>query len=187
MKRFIFIIVALIGFIAMSAPAKAQWNKPEYFPADELTGSDEYYANLYKGDCGYFVSWTGKASGGKIKVATDSGIFDYETIGGYYFTDAIVGFYEGDKLVDKVVASFNVPKGDADTAYCAADLALKIKIHLKTKGKVRIIISKYGGPNFDLTIPMNKNLRIKVNENTDNKMAQSGLIASAEDIIAAIK
>ena len=148
--------IALLGFIAITAfsfNAKAEWNQPTYCPSDELRGTEAYYANFYDGNSGYFVSWSNED---KVKIGTRRGIFDYNS---YHFVSVLVGFYEGDKLIKKETTSFYVPKGDSDTAYSNSDIGKRITTHLKTTGKVRIIASTYSGLDFDLLIPMNKNLK----------------------------
>ena len=152
MKKFLILTAAI--FIASAA--NAQWLKPSYYPADELKGEDAYYANMYSNDAGYFVSWS---NGENIKIGTNRGIFDYDDD----YVTVIVGFYVGDKLEEKVVAKFYVPTGDSDTAYSSSfrdpGLGLKIINHLRTKGKVRFLADKFSGADFDLTVPMNKNLK----------------------------
>lgn len=153
MKKFFLFVLSL--FIAHVI--NAQWQSPHYYPADELRGEEAYYANQYVGNAGYFVSWSNES---KIKIGTSRGIFDYHD----NYVTVIVGFYVGDELEEKVTTEFFVPNGDSDTAYTSGyrqprDLGGKIINHLKTKGKVRFIASKYSGADFDLTVPMNKNLK----------------------------
>lgn len=151
-KLFLFLAMALFA-----NAVNAQWHEPVYKPADELKGEDAYYANIYDGNSGSFVCWSNETD---IKIITDRGIFDYDDS----YVRVIVGFYVGDELVDKVTARFYVPKGDSDTAYTSkyqtpTDLGSRIITHLKTKGKVRFLAPKYSGSDFDLTVPMNKNLK----------------------------
>ncbi len=153
MKKFILLLTAI--FIANVV--HAQWQSPSFFPADELKGEEAYYANQYINDTGFFVSWSNET---KIKIGTIQGIFDYEDD----YVPVIVGFYVGNVLEEKVTTKFYVPEGDKDTAYTSnyqrpTDLGSKIINHLKTKGKVRFIVPKYSGVDFDLTVPINKNLK----------------------------
>ncbi len=155
---FILALVASLSFVA-----NAQWTEPRYFPADELKGEGAYYANTYQGEDGYVIFWSNENS---VKIVSKRGIFDY---GSYHYVDVVVGFYEGDKLVEKIKTQFYVPRGDGDTAYTSsyekpADLGLKIISHLKNTGKVRFIAGKYSGPDFDITVPMNKNLKHDYNK-----------------------
>ena len=135
----------------------AQWQTPKFFPADELKGEEAYYSNQFIGDDDYFVSWSNET---QIKIGTRRGIFDYND----NYVSVIVGFYVNDELDEKITTKFFVPKGDSNTAYTSeykapANLGSKIINHLKTKGKVRFIVPKYSGADFDLTVPMNKDLK----------------------------
>ena len=156
MKKFIItIILALVASISFTS--YAQWQTPKYYPADDLTGTNAYYSNLYVGgEMGALVIWSNEDD---VKLMAGRGIFDYDD----NYVSVLVGFYEGDKLVEKVSAEFYVPNGDSNTAYTSdyknPNLAIKIINHLRTKGKVRFVASKYSGPDFDLTVPMNKNLK----------------------------
>lgn len=151
------LLASVIVVLSFSISANAQWNTPTYHKGDELKGTSEYYSNLYIGENGYFVCWDNESD---VKIGTNSGIFDYED--NYVFV--IVGFYEGESLKEKVTTRFYVPNGDADTAYSSEyrtkGLGDHIKNHLKNVGDVRIIASKYSGSDFDITIPMNKDLKI---------------------------
>lgn len=149
-------LLLLIATIFIANVANAQWHEPHYFPADELKGEQAYYANQYSDDTGYFVSWSNEK---EIKIGTRRGIFDYDD----NYVTVIIGFYVGDALEEKVTTKFFVPDGDSDTAFSSAyrepGLGLKIINHLKTKGKVRFIASRYSGGDFDLTVPMNRNIK----------------------------
>ena len=153
MKRVILFLTAI--FIANVA--FAQWREPHYYPADELKGEEAYWANQYIDDAGYFVCWSNES---EIKIGTRRGIFDYDD----HYVTVIIGFYVGDELEEKVTTKFYVPSGDSDTAYTSEyrtpkNLGTKIINHIKTKGKVRFIASKYSGADFDLTVPMNTSLK----------------------------
>lgn len=152
MKKFLLLLAAIL----IADVASAQWLEPHYSPADELKGTEAYYSNMYRSEVGYFVSWSNETD---IKIGTDRGIFDYDD----NYVTVIVGFYVGDSLEEKVTAKFYVPDGDSDTAYSSSyrspGLGEKIINHLKTKGKVRFIASRYSGGDFDMTVPMNKNLK----------------------------
>ena len=156
MKKFIItIILALVA--SLSFTANAQWSEPKYFPADELRGEEAYYANTFAGEDGAVIIWSNETD---VKLVTRQGIFDYHD----NYVNVIVGFYEGDKLVEKVTTKFYAPDGDSDTAYTSSikeplGLGLKIILHLHNNGKVRFIASKYSGADFDLTVSMNRNLK----------------------------
>lgn len=158
MKKFITtIVLALVASLMFTA--KAQWSEPKYFPADELKGEEAYYANTFTGEDGAVIIWSNETD---VKLVAKRGIFDYDD----NYVNVIVGFYESDKLVEKVTTKFYVPNGDSNTAYTSSfkeplGLGLKIILHLSNNGKVRFIANKYSGPDFDLTVSMNKNLKHK--------------------------
>ena len=193
MKKFIVALIAIfIATISMSYTAMAQWQSPSYHDADELTGQSAYYANLYVGENGYFVCWSNTDD---VKISTKSGIFDYNRDN---YVSVIIGFYEGDKLTEKVTTKFYVPRGDSDVAICSKyntpkDLGKKIVTHIKTKGSVRIIASKFSGSDFDLTIPMNEDMKVsfdvayKWNDYITISEKQNLKIVSADEIVAVIK
>jgi len=159
MKHFIFTLCTIFVFLfSVSNNANAQWQPAKFYEADELKGEDAYFSNHYVGDSGHLICWSNETD---VKIITDRGIFDYDD----NYVKVVVGFYEGDKLVEKVTTKFFVPDGDSDTAYTSSynepkNLGWKIMQHLKTKGKVRIIAPKFSGADFDLTIPMNKDMKI---------------------------
>lgn len=143
---FILTLVSISGY--------SQWVVPKYYPADELTGEAAYYSNAYnKTGVGKFIAWSDKST---VKLVTSSGIFDYKDS----YVTVLIGFYEGSTLVEKTTAEFWVPDGNSYTAYSLDDnLGKKILEHIKTKGKVRFVAPRYSGADFDLTVPMNKNLK----------------------------
>jgi len=159
MKKFFrFVFVTLVTIVSMYNVSFGQVWKSTYHEADELKDEDAYYSNLFvdnKGDA--FVSWSNTND---VKVVSNRGIFDYDR---YNFVKGIVGFYENGQLMEKVSVNFYVPKGDANNAYTSdiidKTIGKKIITHLKTKGNVRIILSKYSGADFDLMIPMNKDIK----------------------------
>lgn len=161
MKKFIItIVLALVA--SLSFTSYAQWSEPKYFPADELKDEGAYYATSYHGEDGSVIFWSNETD---VKLVSKRGIFDYDD----HYVDVIVGFYEGDKLVEKVETQFYVPSGDTNTAYTSsykkpAALGLKIILHLSNTGKVRFIAKKYSGPDFDVTVPMNKDLKHDYNK-----------------------
>lgn len=148
MKKLIYILVAFIACLVSSANASAQWTEKTK-PADELKGTSECVVYGYKSPDGLCVYWS---DDNEFHIVTASGIFDYDN----RFVRVIIGFYEGDKLVEKRTESFYVPKGDADTACAFGELGRKIINHLENKGKVRFIASRYGRSDFDLTVSPRK-------------------------------
>lgn len=147
MKRFILIVISLV---CMAYSASAQWQKAN-FPADELKGTEAYTAYIfYDSDSDFMCYWSNDVS---IKIGAGRGIFDYSD----HHVRVIIGFYEGDTLLEKETATFYVPDGDSDTAYTSSygggkQLAEKIINHLNTKGDVRFIAPKYSGSDFDLVV-----------------------------------
>ena len=100
-----------------------------------------------------FIAWSNDPT---VKLVTDRGIFDYEN----GRVTVLIGFYEGSTLVEKTTAKFWVPDGNSHRAYSPDDnLGKKILEYIKTKGKVRFIAPRYSGADFDLTVPMNKDLK----------------------------
>ncbi|MBQ2046414.1 MAG: hypothetical protein II260_04420 [Muribaculaceae bacterium] len=156
MKKILLLLTA--SFITITV--NAQWLKPRYYPADELKEEEAYYANHYTKGSEYFICWSNESD---IKIGTQTGIFDYSD----NEVTVIVGFYIGNKLEEKVTTIFFVPSGDPNIAYSTSygtpeNLGEKIINHIKHKGKVRFLVPKYSGSDFDLTVPMNKNLKITV-------------------------
>ena len=143
---FILTLVSISGY--------SQWLEPEYHPADELTGEAAYYSNVYdETGVGMFIAWSNDPT---VKLVTNRGIFDYEN----GRVTVLIGFYEGSTLVEKTTAKFWVPDGNSHRAYSPDDnLGKKILEYIKTKGKVRFVAPRYSGADFDLTVPMNKDLK----------------------------
>lgn len=140
----------------MAISANAQW-RTNFYKADELKGEEAYWSNLYIAPSGRaFCCWS---NDDQIKIITEKGIFDYSD----NYVKVLIGFYEGETLVEKVTSFFFVPDGDSDTAYTSAyrdsGLGVKIKEWIKNTGSVRFIASKYSGPEFDLTVPKNAGLK----------------------------
>lgn len=155
MKKFVVILLALFVGV-FSSKMWAQWNEPSYYPGDDLKGTTEYYANVYRCSDGYFVCWSNDSD---IKIGTNIGIFDYQDS----YVSVIIGFYEGDNLKEKIETRFYVPRGNSGTAYTSRyvskGLGIKIINHLQNVGNVRIIAPRYGKLDFDITIPMNTALK----------------------------
>lgn len=93
-----------------------------------------------------------------IGVHTRKGIFDYDIIGNTKFIKVLVGYYVDDKLIDKDIIEFLTTSGNFAFLYQNEKYYTKIINHLKTKGNVRFVIGKYENVDFDITLPMNKDL-----------------------------
>ena len=149
MKKFLLLLLVFVPMLAMGQ----RWDT-HYVPADELKGESEYYSYIYHGATNdYFVYWSNDS---EIKVGSSRGIFDYSDS----YVSAIIGFYEDDKLVDKVTARMFVPKGDSNTAFTSEyrdpGLGKRIIDWINNTGDVRFIIPKYSGSDFDLRVPKKK-------------------------------
>lgn len=144
-------VATVVALVVPNLAFAQKWHSL-FNAADELKGEKAYYTYYYEsvgGDC--VCCWSNEAN--RLKIISGRGIFDYDD----NYVSVLVGFYEGDTLVNKVVTKFYVPDGDSNHAYTSPyknpTLGTDIINHLRTKGKVRIVASKYSGADFDLTIP----------------------------------
>jgi hypothetical protein len=144
MKKFLTILTAFIAILVSSITANAQWTEKQK-PADELKGTSACVVYAYQSTDGLCVYWSDED---EFHIVATSGIFDYDN----HFVRVIVGFYDGDTLVEKRTESFYVPKGDSNTACVFGQLGRKIINHLENNGKVRFIAPRYGRSDFDLTV-----------------------------------
>lgn len=158
-KSFAFIFVLIIS-VAMSCENNGQW-KYYHIDKDELKGTESYDNSTYtssNGDSFWCCSHEDYAF-----ISLDRGIFDYDFK--TQCISVIVGFYEGKTLIEKCSTEFLVlQKGNTamSTDLLSPELGKKIIKHLKTKGNVRIIASKYSGSDFDITIPKNPNIKTSI-------------------------
>lgn len=155
MKKFIKIItISLVCFLSFAFSSKAQWFI-DYNKGDEMLNIPSHYSCLYRDASS--EDWAGYMTYSKyFAISSSNGIFDYdydtETI------DATIGYYKGGQLVTKEDTKAIVGKGK-DIAYFSAMLSDKIITYLKNEGDVRIYARKYTQANYDVKIPMNKNLK----------------------------
>ena len=149
MKKTVFLMMAIFAI----SSANAQWDISK-IPADELKGTKEHYANLYSSSDGYFVCWNDRAN---LKISCKEGIFKPTA----FSVVCIIGLYEGDRLVKKYNKVHFTLGDNYDTATMFDRFALGQRIieHLQKKGKVRIIAPRHGRLDFDITIPMNKDIK----------------------------
>lgn len=152
MKRFVMtFFAALVAFFAVSNSAYAQKWQSLYSPADELKGEAEYYVYYVEAPNGDSICLYSNEN--YIKIISGRGIFDYNS----NYVSVLVGFYEGDTLVNKVKTVFFVPDRNASVAYTSKyknpTLAKDVVDWLKSNGEVRIIASKYSNADFDVTAP----------------------------------
>ena len=157
-KSFAFIFVLIIsGIMGFSADAQSLYFHDD---ADELKGTKAYDVSAFmssNGDTLFIYS-----DMNNVSINAGRGIFDYDDNG---CVSVLVGFYDGKTLVEKCLTKFRVSQqGDgAFTAdYLEEGIGKKIIKHLKTKGNVRIIASKYSGSDFDITIPKNPNIKTSI-------------------------
>lgn len=159
-KLFTLILMAIVAVTACSIDAKAQWMSSVYSEADELKGTSSSYMTIYTDDAEMFVCLSSNKDN-ILTVATANGIFDYDS---YNNVKMIIGFYKDGALVDRMTVSAHVPKRNASHAlilnYASDGLPDKILNHLINVGDVRIITHKFRGGDFDITIPMNPDIKL---------------------------
>lgn len=169
------IFALILMSLAVCVNANAEWYR-NYFKADELREQEAYYANIYSCSTGRFICWS---NSDRVRIECEDGIFHGATI---YFTRVRIGLYKGDKLIELIKnADGDIPEGDYNHAYIdksscyvngeyisafengeltgGYNIGYKIIHHLKYVGSVRIIATKYSGPDFEITIPMNPNIK----------------------------
>jgi hypothetical protein len=160
--------------LAVCVNANAEWYR-NYFKADELREKEAYYANIYSCSAGHFICWD---NSDKIRIECEDGIFHYTL----YSTKVRIGLYKGNELIELIKDVYaRIPEGDYNHAYIdksscyvngeyisafengehtgGYNIGYKIIHHLKYVGSVRIIATKYSGPDFEITIPMNPNIK----------------------------
>lgn len=154
------IFALILMSLAVCVNANAQNWRNYYNKADELKGTSSHYTNVYINSNGdSFVCWSNT---NKSQIVADSGIFDYST--SFFYsqviktTTALVGYYKNGYLIERERITFYVHNGDCNIAYPSVQKSHKIIRHLKYVGDVRIIVPKYSGSDFDITIPMNSNI-----------------------------
>lgn len=148
------ILLLTISLVCLCATANAQW-KVSTIKGDALKGTTDAIAYEYGGH-NYFVCWDNNYS---LKIGCTSGIFNPRASSLNRNVDVTIGLYEGDTLVEKLKVGFWL-NDELDAAYgLTKSVNKKIIKHLKTKGDVRIIAQKYRGADYDLTLPMNPDIR----------------------------
>lgn len=148
--------LTLIMALFVATHANAQWSISK-IEADELKGNQEYYASVYQDKQGYATFWSNDAY---FKIGINEGLGTFKNCGGGHVI-CIVGLYVGDKLVKKYSQVYFYIGDMAKTATMVNrwSLAQKIIEHLQKKGDVRILAPRFGDPDLDLRIPMNKDLK----------------------------
>lgn len=158
MKKFIKIIaISLVCFLSFACNNKAQWII-KYEKGDEMLNIPSYYSCFYRDALS--EDWAGYMTDSKYFVIYSSNdIFDYDYDG--YDTETIdvtIGYYKSGQLVKKEDTKAIIGKSE-DVAYFSAMLSDKIITYLKNEGDGRIYARKYTQLNYDVKIPMNKNLK----------------------------
>ena len=159
MKKFIKIItISLVCFLSFAFSSKAQWVE-SFEKGDELKGTTDHYSFIYMGTKEENYDGFGYYTNNRIAVVTcQKGIIDYQIYEEYRYATAIIGFYENGELKNKKKESFFVGNR-GNSGWFSEKTSAQIIDFLKNKGDVRIIISKYGGGDYDVIIPMNRNLK----------------------------
>lgn len=156
MKKFFAIIISVLA-ICLNAYSQ-QW-KTIRVNADELKGNDAYYSNVYKSANGDYFSFSSNQD--KITIGT-KGYFqtNHQIVFGFhcYLVELTIGFYKDGKLIEKITEDMPGDDEFPETVLIRSKTE-KILKHLKTVGDIRIIAKKSRGE-FDITIPMNKNLKV---------------------------
>ena len=155
MKRVI--LTAIFIAIFFTSNAFAQWSIT-YHEGDPLKETEACYANTYT--CQEGNAFTCQTGTDIIRIYTHEGIFN--TYNGS--VNMIIGFYQGDKLIEKKEVWFYVPNDQPNCAYSnpykQKKISRRIKEHLKSIGNVRILASRYGDPDLDIIIPMNTEIKL---------------------------
>ena len=130
--------------------ANAQWVQFTS-EADELRGTPATTAYIYTAeDGGMFVITDGKDD---FTIVCDKGIFDYSD----NYVKALIGFYDGNKLVEKVEVMLFVADGSGNMAisseYQKPLVGKKVKDYINNTGDVRFVIPRYGRESYDIRVP----------------------------------
>ena len=153
MKKFIFTV--LLVFISYAS--FAQWDI-SLNNGDELLNIPAHYFHIYHDNINGAASIAFKSNDDSFLVTPIKGIFDYNQDD---LCKVIIGFYENDKLTNKIETNFTVVN-NGKIAGTFGETGQKIIMHLKNKGDVRIILPKYNSSNIDIRIPMNKNIHFDI-------------------------
>ena len=155
MKKILFVLAMCLMF-CVNANAQ-EWSVIET-KADELKGTNASTMVIFTDNENGSFCLNFETEGIVMGIQTDKGIFDYDTIGRVRIVkDVIIGFYENDKLIDKITTSF-LMRSSKIAATLNGEIIVKVVQHLKHKGEVRFIVERYESSDFDITITMNKEL-----------------------------
>ena len=154
MKKILFIVLMMLSF---GVNVNAQMWRIFETKADELKGTKAskdamFVTEDFDESCLIFGDEF------LIALSTNKGIFDYDRINNLKYINVLVGYYVDDKLIDKDIIEAYL-SSDCMTAYIEQEnYYTKIVNHLKTKGNIRFVIERYCDVDFDITLPMNKDL-----------------------------
>lgn len=152
MKKILFIVVVMLSFCVN---ANAQMWYIDETKADELKGTKASKDAIFLNEDGCCII---KGDDFVIAINTHKGIFDYDEIGNTRFIKVLVGYYVDDNLIDKDTIEFLISKPKWAVLLSNENYYTKIVNHLKTKGNIRFVIERYEDVDFDITLPMNKDL-----------------------------
>ena len=160
MKRILSIIIMLLSIVFSM---DAQW-RVRSVKGDELKRTKDRLMNRFTAENKDEVIIM---NDGTIMLYSENGIFDIN-IGDHYGVEGIIGFYENNKLIKKIIKGFSVSLKNPDCAallggYDEDKIGDQIINHLKYKGDVRIIMSKFRGSDFDVRMPKNPNMKASIN------------------------
>lgn len=154
MKKIIFILTMTL-LVCVNANAQ-MWYIDET-QADELKETKASKHALFLTEDGSCLI---KGNDFVIAIKTHKGIFDYDGIRNTRHIKVLVGYYVDDNLIDKDIIEFSI-KSSPNFATLFQNKKYyytKIVNHLKTNGDVRFVIERYEDVDFDITLPMNKDL-----------------------------
>ena len=156
MKRFFSIIIMLLSIVFSS---NAQW-RINHVKGDELKGTKDHYMNSFtaKNDDAIII----QSDNSNIALYSDNGVFDISLNDDI---DVIIGFYENGKLTKKTQTKFHSSMNYLDYAilhgnYDENKIGKQIINHIRYKGDVRIIASKFHDSDFDVRMTKNPNIRV---------------------------
>lgn len=142
---------------AVSTDVSTQWCSPVYYEADELKGTSSSYMTMYIGDNGSFDCSSNNKEN-TLFMMTSNSFFDYNS---NHYIKLIVGFYKDDTLISrKIVSAFVSTSNPKGALINNSSIVDKILYHLMNVGDIRIVAPLYREGDFDLTIPMNPDIKL---------------------------
>ena len=157
--------MAIVAITVCSIDAKAQWEPSVYYKDDELKeGMHSFYATTYTDDNGSFDCHS-NSNENTLFVKPANGVFDYgkftDNIENNVKTEFVIDFYKDSTLLEHKTVSLLVSEdGVIISNDEAKGLPDKILNHLINVGDIRIIAPLSSGGVFDITIPMNPDIKL---------------------------